>query len=177
MTAKRKLDRESVGAWLVTCNPDDVYDPTKDADARLHVFSWNLAGNYRTGLIQPGDEIILWVGGAARRGHVPGVWSYGFVGDDVFEGEGDPEDWIDEDRAREHRPYVPMAMTWLEPPLSKSRLVERPLLSKIEVLRMPRMGNPEFLSPEEIGALFDLIEDAYSAPIRQRRPRGNDAIS
>jgi hypothetical protein len=169
MTEKRKLDRDSVGAWLITCNPNDIYDPTDVADARLHVFSWSLAGNYRTELVQPGDEILLWVGGSARRGHVPGVWALGVVIGEVFEGEGDPESWIDKERARENRPYVPMAMTWLEPPLPKTALAEDAVLSNIEVLRMPRMANPSFLSTEEADALFGLVERIYSAPTRQRR--------
>ena len=170
MTEKRKLERESVGAWLVTCNPEDVYDPTDDADARVHVFSWSLHGNYRTELVQPGDDIVLWVGGAERGGHTPGIWAYGFVAGDVFEGEGNPEEWIDQKRASARRPYVPMMMTWLEPPLPKRQLQKHPLLASIEVLRMPRMANPSFLSPEEADGVFGLMEDVYSAPVRQRRP-------
>jgi hypothetical protein len=169
LSEKQKLDHSSVGAWVVTCNLQEVYDVTPDADARLHFFSWRLARTYRTELVNVGDEILLWVGGAKQGGHIPGIWAYGYVVDDVFEGEG-VKKWIDEASKHERRPYVPMAMTWLEPPLPKEALQAHKLLSEIEVLRMPRMSNPSYLSPEEADALFELMEKTYSAPVRQRPP-------
>jgi hypothetical protein len=171
MSEKRKLNRESVGAWLVTCNPDDVYDVTSDADARLHIFSWSLAGNYRTDLVEIGDDIVLWVGGSSNPGHTPGVWAYGIVVGEIFDDQGAGNDWKDEDRKKQLRPYVPMAMTWLEPPLAKQELEAHPLLGSIEVLRMPQMANPSYLSPEEADALYTLMEESYSAPARQRLMR------
>jgi hypothetical protein len=170
MVDKRKVDRESLGAWLVSCNPDDVYNPTGPADARLDEFSWRLAGNYRTALVEPGDEIVLWVGGAPRHGHTPGVWALGFVASDVYEGQGDPAMWINSEMAQETRPYVPMTMTWLEPPLPKSRLEEHALLARVEILRMPRTANPSFLSRDEAEALHELVDASYGAPTRQLRP-------
>jgi hypothetical protein len=125
---------------MVSCNPE-VFDLTRTADQRQALISWRLARTYRTELVTPGDLVLLWVGGQAKRGHIPGVWAHGIVVGDLFEDAGG-DDWTNEQERNELRPYVPLLLTWLEPPLPKQRMQDDPLLRQIEILRMPRTANP-----------------------------------
>jgi hypothetical protein len=117
------------------------------------------------------DEVILWVGGPAKHGHVPGVRAIGVVAGPVFQGRGEGP-WRDAERQQERRNYVPMFLTWLEPPIPRDEIARHPALRDIEILRMPRMANPSYLTEDQANALGEVLDEHYSAPVRYRLQTG-----
>lgn len=119
---------------------------------------WRLAPTYRAGLLKIGQPCVLWVTRGDSR--VPsGVWAVGEIDGEVFEDVGDPDDelWRDQAAQRQLRPRVPIRLDVLEEPVLREEIMGDPRLSSIEILRVPRIGNPASLSPEEWLAMQDLI--------------------
>ncbi|WP_134130715.1 EVE domain-containing protein [Kribbella pratensis] len=75
----RTVTRENLGAWMIKCNPK-VWDLQGflDDDGDL-IEDWAVQGNYRSGLMAPGDLIFFWVTGTDRQSVPPGVWGVGHV--------------------------------------------------------------------------------------------------
>lgn len=65
--------------------------------------------------------------------------------------------WVDE-RAREQiRPRIPVELRILEAPIEREQIREDPRLAGLEILRVPRIGNPAAVSPAEWEAIRTLV--------------------
>lgn len=119
---------------------------------------WRLAPTYRAGLVHEGQPCALWV----TRGDpqvTSGVWGTGEVVGEPQDDVGDPDDelWVDEGARRQLRPRVPIRLDVLAEAIPKEAIAADPRLQRIEVLRVPRIGNPAALTPDEWVALQDLV--------------------
>lgn len=153
----RLRDGSPVGAWMFKAHPD-VWDIGTALTEGLKLDWWRMAPSYRVGLVEIGHPCAMWVTRGDPR--VPsGVWAVGQIDGEVFEDVGDPDDelWIDRTAQRQLRPRVPIRLEVLDAPILREDIAADPRLSSIEILRVPRIGNPASVSPAEWLALEDLI--------------------
>ncbi len=118
---------------------------------------WRMAPTYRADLVKPGQPCVLWVTRGDSRVR-SGVWAVGHIDGEVFEDVGDPNDelWRDEFAQQQMRPRVPIHLEVFKEPIPREVIAQDPRLSSIEILRVPRIGNPATLTPSEWIALQDL---------------------
>ena len=121
---------------------------------------WRLAPSYRVDLVGAGDPCVLWITRGDAR--VPsGVWAIGEITGAPRMDVGDPDDdlWRDPSAQRQLRPQIPVRLRVLANGLSREAIRADPRLSSIEMLRVPRIGNPAALTPDEWFALDELIHE------------------
>lgn len=150
-------DGSAVGAWMLKANPA-IWDIGAALEQRLSVDWWRLARSYRADLVHPGHRCILWITRGDKR-VASGIWGFGTVTGEPIEAPGDPMDplWVDE-RAREQiRPRIPVELRILEAPIEREQIREDPRLAGLEILRVPRIGNPAAVSPAEWEAIRTLV--------------------
>lgn len=119
---------------------------------------WRMAPSYRAELVKVGHPCVLWVTRGDPRVR-SGIWAVGHIDGEVFEDVGDPKDelWRDAAAQRQLRPRVPIRLEVLAEPIPREVIAGDPRLSAIEILRVPRIGNPASLTPSEWLALQDLL--------------------
>lgn len=122
---------------------------------------WRLAETYRADLVDAGHPCVMWVTRGDPRLE-SGVWAVGEVLDAPTIGLGDPGDplWRDLSAREQPRPRIPVRLEPLERPLPREAIAVEPRLSRCEILRVPRIGNPAALSPDEWAALSALLDGA-----------------
>ena len=150
-------DGTPVAAWVLKARPSlwDIGTALRRGD---ELDWWRLAHSYRAELVGPGHPCVMWVTrGDART--PAGVWAVGTVTGPPVDDVGDPDDplWRDEGARRQVRPRIPVELEVLEHPVSLEEVRDHPVLSGTEVLRVPRIGNPAALTPDEWAALEALL--------------------
>ena len=151
--ADRRVSRESLGAWVLKCNPDVSDLPGLAADGGRSIKTWCVADNYRAALVEAGQPVLLWVSGSAGRRPTPGVWAVGRVTRPV---ERIPDPAGGE---RSGKLVVPVELEFLDAPVPRSVLATVPELHGLEVIRQPQMSNPSFVTKAELAALENLLVD------------------
>lgn len=152
-------DGTEVGAWLLKANPA-IWDIGTALREGTDLDWWRMARSYRNDLVATGHPCVMWVTHGDRRVG-SGVWALGAVTGPVDEDCGDPDDplWRDEAARRQLRPRLPVRLEVLSRPVLRAAFAADPRLHHAEVLRVPRIGNPAVLTPDEWEALLDLVED------------------
>lgn len=155
-TIARLRDGSQVGAWMFKARPSiwDIGTALRDG---LMLDWWRMAHTYRAALVHEGHPCALWV----TRGDpdvLSGLWALGQVVGEPYEDVGDPDDplWIDQGAQRQLRPRVPVHLDVLDAPVPREVISTDPRLERIEILRVPRIGNPAALTPDEWAALLEL---------------------
>jgi hypothetical protein len=148
-----RVTAEALGAWVVKCNPGvtDFNSMLRSGDA---IRTWCVADNYRTAMMDAGDQVALWVSGPAGAQFARGIWGIGQVRapalpKPVAMGTGPA-------RARitlVAQIDIPLWKT----PITASEIASVPALSGIEVIRQPFMSNPSWLSKYQMAALEQLL--------------------
>ncbi len=158
------IGRSDVGCWIVKGSPT-VWNYLDAVAARpgpeLHSTSWSLSPrSSRSGLIEGGDLIALWITGPKA----PGIYEFGRVTSDGsvdWPNGFDPDRAIDKERAAEPCRGVEFDAVRLDAatfmPREQVRMV--PSLQGCEQLRVPRMPNPGYLTPAETTALAGLLAE------------------
>lgn len=151
-------DGSPVGAWMLKANPS-VWDIGAAIQQRLRVDWWRLAHTYRAELVHDGHPCVLWITRGDRR-VVSGIWGFGSIRGEVEYGPGDPTDplWLDHTARNQVRPRIAVDMTILETPVRSEELRSDPRLARLEILRVPRIGNPAAVSPAEWGVIRQLLQ-------------------
>lgn len=150
-------DGSPVGAWMLKASPA-IWDIGAAVEQGLGLDWWRLAHSYRAELVRPGHPCVLWITKGDSR-VASGIWGVGTITGEVIEAPGDPEDrlWVDR-RAREQvRPRVPVEMCVLEVPIRREEVRADPRLAGLEILRVPRIGNPAAVSPAEWEVIEALV--------------------
>lgn len=138
MTPKRSVTPESLGAWVIKCNPHVTsVDPFRRAGEVRG--SWCVAANYRSLLIRPGHRVLFWVSAHAQRG----FWGAGRVISGVSTSCG--------------RTQVVVCIPLFDEPLTAAELTTLPGLRSMEVLRSPQQANPSWVSTVELAQLEPLL--------------------
>ncbi|HLU41923.1 MAG TPA: EVE domain-containing protein [Microthrixaceae bacterium] len=156
-TIARLRNGEPVAAWVLKARPS-LWDIGAALRAGVELDWWRLAHSYRAELVGPGHPCVMWV----TRGDPDtpaGVWAVGTVTGLPVDDSGDPDDplWLDEAARRQVRPRIPVELEVLERPVLLEEVRDHPVLSGTEVLRVPRIGNPAALTPDEWAALEELL--------------------
>jgi EVE domain len=153
----RAVDRERLGAWLLKCNPT-VWDLRALLDSGAdRLTSWAVQPGYRSRLMEPGDRVLFWVSGDGRDGLGRGVWGLGHT-------VAEPEPWVESAQGlwrgtSDH--HAVRARVEIE-----VRLLDRPVMDRdlraagidaLEVQRQPFMGNPSFVTAEQLTTLLPLL--------------------
>jgi hypothetical protein len=165
MPRARVLTHELIGCWVVKANPQtwDYFGHREDEGVRpgtVHRSGWTVSRNYRAEMMAPGDLIVLWVTGR----NDPGIYEIGRVTGTVYEVDGmNPDYAIDRAKAKQTTLAVPFRATPLRTPVPRTDILDDPVLSSCEQIRMPRVSNPTYLTVHEVEALGDHLEGRVSA--------------
>lgn len=152
-----RIDRASLGAWLLKCNPAlwDLQGFLDSGEGRLT--SWAVQRNYRSDLMTPDDRALFWVSGDGRNGLSRGIWGAGHV---VAEAEdwvdGDRGFWLDEGGRQAVRRRVSIDIPFLAEPVTAADLRAHGI-ADLEVQRQPFMGNPSWVSRDQLAVLNELL--------------------
>jgi hypothetical protein len=155
--AARSIDRGRLGAWLLKCNPAlwDIAGLLASGERRLT--SWAVHPSYRTALVRAGDPVLFWVSGPGREGLARGIWGLGRA---VAEAEPWVETgqgrWVAASAAHAVRERVEIDVGLLETPVTDAEL-RAAGVDGLEVQRQPFMGNPSFVTREQLAAIEPLL--------------------
>jgi hypothetical protein len=142
---------DEIAAWILKGDPK-VFDLDAELEERGLVESWSVHETYRTGLMAEGQRCYMW-----RSGPEAAIIASGYVTGQVESGQANVEDWVDQEKAKSVNLFVPVELYQLGEVITRSQLKARPVLSQIELLRMPMGSNPSILIPEEFEALEVLV--------------------
>ncbi len=136
----RALTAATLGAWLVKAS-----GAAPSTRAHVHagfaeVGTWCVRPTYRTDLVAAGQSVLLWVSGS-EPGLPAGIHARGRTTGPAADG------------------VMPVVLVPLAEPLLRPALLAHPVLSSLEVLRMPAGSNPSYVTPEQLDALAELDED------------------
>lgn len=129
------IARQDIGCWVVRGTAGSPASTSVFSEA--HPQEWCLARTYRTGLIEPGDLIVRYLGGQKT----PAVVELGRVTHPVAPPAG------------ADKPVVHYAAVPLRQPVARQVLKDDPDLSGCELIRLGRAANPLHLTPTETLAL------------------------
>jgi hypothetical protein len=158
-TIARLRDGTPVAAWLLKANPA-IWDIGTALAQGTELDWWRLAHGYRAGLVRAGHPCAMWVTRGDPR-VAAGLWAVGEVLGDPAEDVGDPGDdlWRDEHARTQLRPRIPVRLEVLGRPVPREVLAAHPATADLEVLRVPRIGNPSAVTPGQWVVLQDLLAD------------------
>ncbi|MEU4643400.1 DUF3883 domain-containing protein [Micromonospora sp. NPDC023814] len=154
-STSKLVTTDNLGAWLVKCNPQ-VWDLAGFlADGGETITSWSVVPNYRAGLIRQGQRILFWVTGRDGAYPEPGLWGSGLALGPLYnmEPDEDPDYWLDEEHQRRTQHFAPMDVQLFLEPVPRRALQADPRLADMEIFRQPQMGNPLFVTKEELAAI------------------------
>jgi len=152
---------QEIAAWILKGDPK-----TFDLDAELEeqgvIEFWSVHRTYRTGLLAEGQRCYMW-----RSGPNAAIVASGYVTGPVESGQATVENWVDRDKAKTVSLFVPVELYQLGEEITRSELKAHPVLSQIEILKMPQGSNPSILKPEEFEALEALVSaiEERDAPV------------
>jgi hypothetical protein len=133
VAAGRALTAERLGAWLVKADPAALPIAEAAATRFATVTTRCVRPSYRTGLVEEGQPVLLWVSGRDPA-HPAGIHAHGRT-------TGPATD------------VMPVRLEPVDPPVTRQQVLAVPELSGAEVLRMPAGSNPSFLDVEQYAAL------------------------
>lgn len=153
------ITRENLGAWLLKANPA-LWDLRRfRADGERRITSWAVQPGYRSRLMSLGDRVLFWVSGSGADGLARGIWGLGHV-------RGEAEAWVDTDsgwwlndgsrRAVSSRVEVDIPLLDLPVTVAELRAAG---IDDLEVLTVPQMANPSWVSKTQLAALEALLPD------------------
>jgi len=129
---------ESLGAWLIKCNPRITPIAPMRAAGEAKP-SWCVADNYRSRLMQPEHRVLFWVSAHPDRG----LWGAGRVIGKVAGEDGDL--------------HVPVHIRLFSEPVRAAQLFSVPELRTMEAFRSPQQSNPSWVSTAELALIDPLL--------------------
>jgi hypothetical protein len=138
MAQPRSVTAETIGAWVIKCNPHKTPLDAMLA-AGMAKSTWCIADNYRSQLIRPGDRVLFWVSAHRRRG----IWGAGRTTSGAFEDDG--------------RLHVAVDVALFAAPLTAADLSTLAGLRSMEVFRSPQQANPSWVNVTELALLEPLL--------------------
>lgn len=167
MPKKNAVTEETLGAWVIKCNPTTVWDLRGFvADGKSLIEGWSVVENYRSAMMRRGQQVLLWVTGS-EGGPLPrGFWGPGWITGTAD--YGSPDDyWIDEEARARNRFFVPLRVIVWDKPVTEAALRAVDGLDDIEVIRRRQAANPNWVSTEQLALLkinFDQLARWPSLP-------------
>jgi hypothetical protein len=140
-----------IAAWVVKGDPS-VFPIDEVIESGETIESWSVHQSYRTELMEAGQKCLLWMSGASGA-----FVAEGLLTGEVELHEADVDEWLDKEKARNSHLYAMLELRVLEEPIEREFLRQHPLLSQIELMRMPQGSNPSILSPPELTAIEQVL--------------------
>jgi hypothetical protein len=140
-----------IAAWILKGDPN-VFDLDAALEDEGVIDSWSVHKTYRTGLLAEGQRCYLW-----RSGPDAAIVASGYVTGPVESRQAIAENWVDRDKAKTATLFVPVELYQLGEEITRNELKADPILSRIEILKMPQGSNPSILKPEEFRVLESLV--------------------
>lgn len=161
------ISRNDVGAWVVKGNPDSKWsyfdsladDGLKPGDRRDS--DWSLGPTSRNSMLEAGDLLVLYMGGAAAE-----VVELGRVtSETLFTDRWDPAHVLDPKEGNRDKLFFSYSGVILTTPVPRADLKANAAIADTEFIRAPQMSNPTYLTPEAVRALASMasVEDLTSA--------------
>jgi len=144
----RAVTEGSLGAWLVKASPASLRIEEQLRTGFVEITSRCVRLTYRIDLIRPQQPVLLWVSGSDRR-HPAGIYACGHTTGPVDLDAPSPE--------------MPVRLHAVEPVIHRDEILADPMLSGIEVARMPAGSNPSYLDTEQYLALQEAFPQVRSA--------------
>jgi hypothetical protein len=146
---ERAVTRETLGAWLIKTSPSATPVDELVRTGFAAVTGRCVQPTYRAEVVAAGQPVLLWISGNDAR-HPAGVYAEGYT-----TGPAEPEAVPPGEVEEGGRPglVMPIRLTPLDPPILRRQLDAHPLLSGLEVLRMPAGSNPSFLTRVQLREL------------------------
>jgi EVE domain len=151
MPHTRKLERETIAAWVVKASPDIFDVEAAIADGAVPFESWRLAPSYRVALVAVGDAVVLWVSGPDA-----GILAAGTVTGRPYVTQGGTRYWVDVEEKAKLRPYLPVELVPIHK-IGRRELMSDARFHDAEVVRAPQMSNPSYLTQDELEVVRDLM--------------------
>lgn len=156
------VNSANLGAWLIKCNPQ-VWDLAEFiADGGETITDWSMVPNYRAELVQEGQRVLFWVTGRDGAYPEPGLWGSGEVHGPATYRDNETDDayyWLDHDQQQRPHYSAPMNVQLFQSPVPRSTLKADPRLAGMEIFRQPQMGNPLFVTKDELAAIDEHLPD------------------
>jgi Domain of unknown function (DUF3883) len=156
---------ESLGAWVVRCNPD-VWDLRRfRAGGHRVIDNWTVKENYRSELMREAQRVLLWVTGPAGGDLPRGLWGSGWITGEVrgrverdTERDADGvEYWLDQPTSARMRFVAPMRLRLWDAPILESDILRIEGLEQLEVIRMRQVANLSWVSTQQLALLDSLL--------------------
>ena len=146
------VTRENLGAWVLKANPStwDVSGWIHDRGGSLD--TWPVARNYRSQLMTPGDDVLLWVSGNDPTCPA-GIRARGTVTGPCHDAQGEGPHWVDRAAMKRADYFAAVDVTLLDSLIPRHTLVQHRTLREVEVLRSPFSSNPSYLTVEQLADL------------------------
>lgn len=160
----RSVTEESLGAWVLKCNPD-IWDIRGFLDAGNEVIdNWSVVDNYRSRMMTHGQRVLLWVTGSKRADLPRGFWGSGWVTgrvsprveteDDQPTGQQEQVDfWLDRDAEGQVNYWASTDLTIWRTPVTEAEVLAITSLRSMEVIRMRQGSNPSWVTKDELASL------------------------
>ncbi|MFJ3302451.1 hypothetical protein ACIPSA_04895 [Streptomyces sp. NPDC086549] len=140
-----------MAAWLLTCNPNGVFDLPRFRDEGNDLTSWTISQHKRE--VAAGDQFVLWMSGTNA-----GIVAHGHFTGQAAHGRPDTTYWLTDPGERD---YVPLEVDqWLDRRIPKSQLAADPRMSGATILTMPGGRNPHRLNRAQWEAIHEALEAA-----------------
>ncbi|MET0899397.1 MAG: hypothetical protein ABWY45_15930 [Mycobacterium sp.] len=140
---KRTVTAESLGAWVIKCNPAKT-DVGPMLSAGRAKSAWCVADNYRSRLMVPGQRVLFWVSAHPRRG----IWGAGRVtAAPVHDGA---------------TLHVATDIPLFDEPVTATALQIVAGLDTLEVFRSPQQANPSWVTTSQWAVLEPLLPTGIS---------------
>jgi len=135
---ERSVTAETLGAWVIKCNPRKTPVGPMCAAGEAKAW-WCVADNYRSRLIRRGHRVLFWVSAHPRRG----IWGAGRIDGDLTTDDGTL--------------HVPVRIPLFAEPVTAAELGAVPGLRAMEVFRAPQQSNPSWVSAAEWALIEPLL--------------------
>jgi hypothetical protein len=151
--SRRAVSAETLGAWVVKCDPRPNPDVPRAARGGEPWVAerWCVVDNYRSRMMRRGDRAVLWVSGDGRT-MARGIWGLGWV-------TGPAHDTTGDDPRLDVPLHVPLRLAGVSP-----EQVRAAGAADLEVLVQPHGANPSWMSRDQLGALAELLGEWPAAP-------------
>ena len=144
MGKPRAVTPETLGAWLIKGSRAATPIPELMRTSFSDVTGWCVRPTYRTDLVSSGQPVLFWLSGDDPTTPA-GIYAQG-----VTLGRTTVMD-ADEPGGRR---TMPVSLQPVQPPILRSWLLQHPVLSQLEVLKMAAGSNPSYLTRDQARELW-----------------------
>lgn len=158
MTGRRLINPETLGAWVIKCQPKvnpGVTTAILDRDPGP-ITRFCVADNYRSRMMAADDPAILWISGDGRQ-LARGIWGLGRVTGPIRAIVGEVAS-CDVGKLE-----VPLHIELLADGVSVEA-IRAAGVGDLEVLVQPQASNPSWVSRDQLAALAWLLDWPTTAP-------------